>query len=883
MPIPFITVCTVSKPLFSPVLVYFLFILFLLPHGHHGAQANSYKNKEINIGAITDVNSRIGKEEQTAMEIAVQNEAPEGRSVSLHFLDSNRDPQQVASAAENLIKEKKLIAIIGMHSWLKTALVADVGNRTQVPVLSFASPAITSPTIQLRWPLLIRMANDGSAQVKCIADIVRACNWRRVIVIYEEDAYGGDSGMSALLAEALQNIGVEIEYRLVLPSFSYVSNAEGLVQKELVKLENETPCRVFIVLQSSLTMVTNLFREAKKLRLVGGETESAWIIPDSITDMLDSVDKSIMSSMNGTIGIKTQYSNHNKEYVKFEKRYRANRSEEENSKPGIYAPRAYDSIKIITRAIKSSSDDSSSLLKNILSDSFSGLSGEIRFEGKMLSQNPKFKIVKVDGKKSNELDIWTPDYNGDVIKNKNTKEKAWPGLDKIPKGWAMPSKVKPMRIVVPAHAMFKQFVQDMNKSNLNGEMFEGFSIKVFQKVMEQLNYTDTPQYIFVSNNGSYDELVELVHNKTYDAVVGDITILSNRSKDVEFTQPYTESGLTMVVPAKSKESPWMFMKPFTWGVWLVVAFILIYTMFIVWFLEHPSNPEFKGSLKDQIANAMWFAFCSLFFAHRERIYNHLTRVVIAVWLFLVFVLTASYTANLSSMLTIQRTEPSVTYMELLKRNNLTVGYDKGTFVGKYLENVLNFNSTNIKDIDSEEKYIKEFESKGISAAFLEAPYAKVFLHRYCKGYIADTSQTATYRFGGFGFAFQKGSPFAREFSEEILRLSEKGDLKILENDLTPSNECSMNVSSDETRSLGLQSFWGLCLISFSTSTICFLLSLIHLIKNYQRYEEANRGSVTPSGSVWDKAARIAIYFYDKEMGLRRAQSSRELSLVMIQS
>ena len=353
-------------------------------------------------------------------------------------------------AAENLIKEKKLIAIIGMHSWLKTALVADVGNRTQVPVLSFASPAITSPTIQLRWPLLIRMANDGSAQVKCIADIVRACNWRRVIVIYEEDAYGGDSGMSALLAEALQNIGVEIEYRLVLPSFSSVSNAEGLVQEELVKLENETLCRVFIVLQSSLTMVTNLFREAKKLRLVGGETESAWIIPDSITNMLDSVDKSIISSMNGTIGIKTQYSNHNKENVKFEKRFRANRSKEENSKPGIYALRAYDSIKIITRAIKSSSDVSSSLSKNILSDSFSGLSGEIRFEGKMLSQNPKFKIVKVDGEKSNELDIWTPDYNGDVNKNKNTKEKAWPGLDKIPKGWAMPSKAKPMRIIVAA-------------------------------------------------------------------------------------------------------------------------------------------------------------------------------------------------------------------------------------------------------------------------------------------------------------------------------------------------------------------------------------------------------------------------------------------------
>lgn len=106
--------------------------------------------------------------------------------------------------------------------------------------------------------------------------------------------------------------------------------------------------------------------------------------------------------------------------------------------------------------------------------------------------------------------------------------------------------------------------------------------------------------------------------KTYDAVVGDITILANRSKYVEFTQPFAESGLSMVVPAKPDESKaWMFMKPFTKEMWTVTFLVMVYTMVIVWFLEHQSNPEFRGPWKDQLSTALWFTFSSLFFAHSK--------------------------------------------------------------------------------------------------------------------------------------------------------------------------------------------------------------------------------------------------------------------------
>ena len=84
-----------------------------------------------------------------------------------------------------------------------------------------------------------------------------------------------------------------------------------------------------------------------------------------------------------------------------------------------------------------------------------------------------------------------------------------------------------------------------------------------------------------------------------------MTILANRSKYVEFTQPYAESSLSMIVAVKPEHGKtWIFVKPFTMEAWAVIVAILFYTMFIVWHLERRTNPEFEGPWQNQLGTAL---------------------------------------------------------------------------------------------------------------------------------------------------------------------------------------------------------------------------------------------------------------------------------------
>ncbi|GKE17150.1 glutamate receptor 2.7-like protein, partial [Tanacetum coccineum] len=510
-------------------LIFIFFVSNILSH----VSVTIALNRTTNIGVIIDESSRAGKEQKTAIEIAVQklNSGSNDHKLAIHFKNSSGDPLEAASSAKNLIDKQDVRVIIGTSSWEETTLVAKIGEDAQIPVVSMTSDTL-QPLSRLQWPFLVQMPNlDMSDEINCITSIVQSYNWKRVIVVYEDNAYGGEYGALSLLSEELQKIGSIVEQRVVLPHLTTPFDPKETIRDELVEVLTTKQSRVFIVLKSSLPTATRVFEEANKLGLMG--QDSVWIIGDSISSFLDSINSSFFRRVQGALGIKTYYPDKNTQFLDFEsnfkKKFRSNYPEEDKFEPGIYALRTYDSIETISRALKhlenindTSIGFSKKLLDTILSSSFTGLTGQIAFQDEKLSDPHKFQLVNIIGKSYKELGFWSPKSGFSNIgpgDHRSLRQVAvnWPGdlINGIPKGWAMPNNAKKMKIGVPDAPSFDRFVKVEWVESTNETKYSGLCIEVFKSVVVTLEkeYKYTLPYEFVNHTGTYNDLVEQVSLK----------------------------------------------------------------------------------------------------------------------------------------------------------------------------------------------------------------------------------------------------------------------------------------------------------------------------------------------------------------------------------
>ncbi|VAI83696.1 unnamed protein product [Triticum turgidum subsp. durum] len=269
------------------------------------------------------------------------------------------------------------------------------------------------------------------------------------------------------------------------------------------------------------------------------------------------------------------------------------------------------------------------------------------------------------------------------------------------------------------------------------------------------NLHPRPCYTFSSFNGTYDELVASVSLGVYDSAVGDVTITAERVTTTDFTMPYTQSGVSMLVLAEDEPNTicWTFVKPLNGKLWFATMVFFFYTGFVVWMIELPRNQEYQGSSLRQCSTALYFVFSTLTFSHGHTIRSPLSKIVVVIWCFVVLVLVQSYTASLSSILTAKRLRPWVRNFDQLRHSGDFVGYQDDSFVRSFLLNH-NISENRLRSYKTKEQYAEALKNGskngGVSAIVDEIPYLTSFLsdNRYGNDF---RMLGCIYKTPGFGF------------------------------------------------------------------------------------------------------------------------------------
>ncbi|KAL8055723.1 hypothetical protein ABFX02_04G073900 [Erythranthe guttata] len=600
---------------------------------------NKGEKISINIGVILDMRTWEGKIVHSCIKMAVSdfyrlNQGYRTR-IALHVRDSGGDSLHSIAAALDLLENVEVQAIIIPKISNEELFLARLGDRVNVPLLSFSS--ISSPN---EHPYFVQVAEDEDTQFHGIAAFLKAFRWKSFVFLYEDNADARQA--QTYIHDILQENHLNLAYQTAIS----LQVTDNQIINELHKLMEMKASIILIHLSPSLA--SKVFLNAKILGMMS--KGFAWIVTSKTMNLLDWEDSSVYESMQGVIGFRYYIPPSSKVRnltLRLRREFQHNESNMEIRGLNVFGLWAYDAASVLAEAVErvgielsqnssagaqpkqlsfatlKVSNMGSDILSKIVNSTFTGLLGKFQLSyGKSVLE--MYEVLNVIGNGERRVGFWTSAHGLTEKMNPSINSSLgiletiiWPGFSSTApkKRWLLQKSGKSFRIAVPENGTFPELLNWDYDQQRGATTVSGFCIDVFRAAVDRLPYKISFEYIpFDADHYSYNDLINQVYEQKYDAAVGDITILSNRSLYVDFTLPFSELGLGIIVKLNDRD-PWFFLKPLNIYLWITSACFFFLTGFIIWLIEHRMNEEFQGSPAQQIGTALSFAASTLVYAH----------------------------------------------------------------------------------------------------------------------------------------------------------------------------------------------------------------------------------------------------------------------------
>jgi polar amino acid transport system substrate-binding protein len=305
----------------------------------------------------------------------------------------------------------------------------------------------------------------------------------------------------------------------------------------------------------------------------------------------------------------------------------------------------------------------------------------------------------------------------------------------------------------------------------NGSL-TGFSIDLWNAIAAQLRVKTS--YQIMSSASALEEAMRL---KTADVIASPVVITLSRFKQYDFSLPVLQAGLQIMVrgPSETIKPPgaledllaMLFSR--TTLVWLGIALIFVLIpAHLVWLLERTYKDGIISSTNyfPGIFEALYWALSCLSTQAETMPRHWIARVLAVLWMFVGIVFVASYTARLTTTLTVQRIRGPINGPQDLP------GKEVATIANTVAADYLRMHDARVRVFDQPDQMFKALLHKEVVAAVSESPIMRYYAAHDGKGRVILVGPE--FNTAPLAMTFQLNSPLRRMVGVALLTLRQKG-------------------------------------------------------------------------------------------------------------
>ncbi|KAJ8354915.1 hypothetical protein SKAU_G00224820 [Synaphobranchus kaupii] len=336
---------------------------------------------------------------------------------------------------------------------------------------------------------------------------------------------------------------------------------------------------------------------------------------------------------------------------------------------------------------------------------------------------------------------------------------------------------------------------------------KGFCIDILKRLAKIVGFTYD---LYLVTNGKHGKKIDGVWNgmvgevvyQRADMAIGSLTINEERSEVVDFSVPFVETGISVMVSrSNGTVSPSAFLEPYSPAVWVMMFVMCLTVVAITVFIFEFFSPvgynrslqsgKKPGGSKFTIGKSIWLLW-ALVFNNSVPVENPrgtTSKIMVLVWAFFAVIFLASYTANLAAFMIQEEYIDTVSGLSDKKFQHPTEQYPPlkfGTVPNGSTEKNIRSNYPDMH------QYMIKYNQRGVEEAITNLKTGKLDAFIYdaavlnymarkdegCK--VMTIGSGKVFATTGYGIALHKNSRWKRPLDLALLQLVGDDEIEMLE-------------------------------------------------------------------------------------------------------